>query len=569
MLNLSTEADRILIAREQSGQRETMVTGHMNHVIQRLRRAALVRDGSAQAAGQLLETYLTRRDEAALEALLARHGPMVWGVCRRVLGDCHDAEDAFQATFLVFVRKATSVTPRAMLANWLYGVAHQTALNIRTSVRKRHRREQPMANLPEPPVMDERAWREIRPILDEEMSRLPDRYRVVIVMCDLEGKTRKEAAHHLHCPEGTVAGRLARARGMLAKRLAKRGVAITGAALATLLVQRAACAGVPHAVMTATMGAASLFAAGNAAALGVISPKVVAATEGVLKAMMMSKLKVVVAVALALGFVVAGASVFSSRTAAGDGAQPTAEAPAKKAPEEEAFTAWGKEFGGLQAGLGFRPGQKRAYSPGTTVPLVVRVRNVGRETVTIRYHPRFFLDTPPAVTDDTGKQVSLSKRKPSGADGPVKVTLAPGKEAELYELKIDARTGAQSVNDGEWTLFETGKFQVQYERLMYRSGKWAVDPTLGELATGKLEVEINADAPEQQGTRTRNAAVQDIDPEKIYRAMETKVRAAKSLQVALVGEVDAQANKGTLKATIYAAEGNQSRMEIDLDIGDK
>src|SRR5262249_4966095 len=135
--------------------------------------------------------------------------------------------------------------------------------------------------------------------------------------------------------------------------------------------------------------------------------------------------------------------------------------------------------------------------------------------------------------------------------------------------KIDARTGARSVNDGEWTLFETGKFQVQYERVMYRSGKWAVDPTLGELATGKLEVEINADAPKQQGTRTGGAAVQAIDPEKLYRAMETTVRAAKPLQVALVGEVDSQANKGTLKATIYAAEGNQSRMEIDLDIGDK
>src|SRR5262245_57377941 len=400
MLNLSTEADRILIAREQSGQRETMVTGHMNHVIQRLRRAALVRDGSAQAAGQLLETYLTRRDEAALEALLARHGPMVWGVCRRVLGDYHDAEDAFQATFLVFVRKATSVTPRAMLANWLYGVAHQTALNIRASVRKRQRREQPMANLPEPPVMDERVWRDIQPILDEEMSRLPDRYRVVIVMCDLEGKTRKEAARHLHCPEGTVAGRLARARGMLAKRLVKRGVAITGAASATLLVQHASCACVPHAAMTATLGAASLFAAGNAAAMGVISSKVVAATEGVLKAMIFSKLKVVVTVALALGFVVAGASVFSSRTAAGDGAQPAAEAPAK--PEEEAFTAWGNEVGGLQAGLGFRAGEKRAYRFGEGVMIVARIRNLTKEEIEFQHIGAFFVENAPKVLDPKG-----------------------------------------------------------------------------------------------------------------------------------------------------------------------
>jgi RNA polymerase sigma factor (sigma-70 family) len=185
-----------------------MAAGKMNHVIQCLRRAVLVRDEAAQPDGQLLEDYLARRDETALEALVGRHGPMVWGVCRRVLPDYHDAEDAFQATFLVFIRKASSVTPKSMLANWLYGVAHQTALNLRTSVLKRKGREQAMANVPEPTVTDKRVWRDVQPILDEELSRLPDQYRAVIVICDLQGKTRKEAAQNLHCPKGTVAGRL-------------------------------------------------------------------------------------------------------------------------------------------------------------------------------------------------------------------------------------------------------------------------------------------------------------------------------------------------------------------------
>src|SRR5437773_12231666 len=108
-----------------------MATGQLSGVIQHLRRAMLLRDGARMTDGQLLEDYLSRRDEAALAALVRRHGPMVWGVCRRVLGNYHDAEDAFQATFLVLVRKAASIVPRGMVANWLYGVARQTALNAR------------------------------------------------------------------------------------------------------------------------------------------------------------------------------------------------------------------------------------------------------------------------------------------------------------------------------------------------------------------------------------------------------------------------------------------------------
>jgi RNA polymerase sigma factor (sigma-70 family) len=481
----------------KDGKRRTMASRQMNRVIQCLRRAACARDGAAQADGQLLENYLARRDETALETLLARHGPMVWGVCRRVLPGYHDAEDAFQATFLVFIRKAASVTPKSMLANWLYGVARQTALNLRTSVLKRKGREQAMANVPEPTLTDKRVWSDVQPILDEELGRLPDHYRAVIVICDLQGKTRKEAARHLHCPEGTVAGRLARARVMLAKRLAKRGVVVTGAALATLLAQNAASASVPSSVMTATLGAASLFTAGNAAATGVISPKVVATTEGVLKAMMMSKLKSVVTVVLLLGFMGAGAIGLTSQLASGSGGQPPAiEFPAKpdqkKAPnpKEEVFTAWGKAVGGLQAGLGYYSGQKRAYSPGETVKLVVRVRNVSKQELKFQYLKEYFIETPPAVTDGKGKPVLLGRRDDDIAGGlvhvPVEVNLAPGKEIEISELKLDPRTETQSVHEGQWTVYGTGTFSVQYERLAHPN----IDKILGKLATGKLELVV-------------------------------------------------------------------------------
>jgi RNA polymerase sigma factor (sigma-70 family) len=257
-----------------------MATSQMSGVIQRLRRTMLLRDGAGLTDGQLLADYISHRDEAALAALVRRHGPMVWGVCRRVLRNYHDAEDAFQATFLVFVRKAASLASRELLANWLYGVAHQTALKARATAAKRKERERQVAEMPEPTMTEQNLWRDLQPLLDEELSRLPDKYRSVIVLCDLEGKTRKEAARQLGCPEGTVGGWLARARVILAKRLAQRGVALSGGAVAAVLSQKAASAGVPLSVVSSTIKAATLFAAGQAAA-GVISVKVAALTEGV------------------------------------------------------------------------------------------------------------------------------------------------------------------------------------------------------------------------------------------------------------------------------------------------
>ena len=196
---------------------------------------------------------------------------MVWGVCRRVLANHHDAEDAFQATFLVFVRKAASIASPELLANWLYGVAHQTALKARATTAKRQARERQVTQMPEPAATEPDLWHDLQPLLDQELSRLPDKYRVAIVLCDLEGKTRKEAARQLGVPDGTLAARVARGRALLAKRLKRHGLAVSGGALAMVLAQSAASAGVPAAVVSSTIKAAKLFAAGPAAATGVIS----------------------------------------------------------------------------------------------------------------------------------------------------------------------------------------------------------------------------------------------------------------------------------------------------------
>jgi RNA polymerase sigma factor (sigma-70 family) len=154
--------------------------------------------------GELLECFLSGWDDRAFAALVRRHAAMVWGVCRRVL-ICHqDAEDAFQSTFLVLVRKAASVTPRHMIANWLYGVAHQTALNARASAARRRARERQVTEMPEPAGPEQKLWLDLQPILDQELSRLPARYRSAIVLCDLEGKTRKDAAAQFGVPQGNT-----------------------------------------------------------------------------------------------------------------------------------------------------------------------------------------------------------------------------------------------------------------------------------------------------------------------------------------------------------------------------
>jgi RNA polymerase sigma factor (sigma-70 family) len=531
-----------------------MPTSPLKLVIQRLR-AATERGVAGSSDGELLTRFLSYRDNDALAALVHRHAPMVWGVCRRLLRNPHDAEDAFQATFLVLVRKATTVMPREMVGNWLYGVAHQTAVRLRATAAKRGVREMQMMEMPEPVVAEARGD-DLLVLLDQELSCLPEKYRVLIVLCDLESKTRIEVARQLAIPEGTVASRLVRARIMLAKRLTKRRVALSGGALAAVLSEQAASAGVPNSVVVSTIKAATLFATGEAAATGAISVKVAALTEGVMKAMLFTKLKAAIAVVLILGVVVTGATILTCRTAAGqDDKKPVAEKPVEPAAqqEKEAFTAWGKEVGGLQAGLGFRPGEHRAYSPGETVKLVVRVRNVSKEEVKFSYFNEEFYENPPAVTDDGGKPVPLEGSGFGlGLAKRIDVNLAPGKEVDLCEVNLVLRPASEKDKERPvWKLFGTGKFQLKCNKAggNIRDEKTGPDPILGKLHTGKLEIEVK-----EPGKPKEN------DP------MTSKDEAAGGKEVSdLQGEwvVVAMAGDGTkasaesLKGMKWVVKGNQ------------
>jgi RNA polymerase sigma factor (sigma-70 family) len=168
-----------------------MTTGTLGGVLRHLRRAGLPQD--SRTDGRLLDDFLSRRDDEAFAALVRRHGPMVWGVCRRLLPNEADAEDAFQATFLVLVRKAASIARRAAVANWLYGVAHRTALKAKAMNHSRRAKERAAGSIPRAEA-EETVWQELLPLLDEELSRLPDRYRAAILLCDLEGVPVRQAA---------------------------------------------------------------------------------------------------------------------------------------------------------------------------------------------------------------------------------------------------------------------------------------------------------------------------------------------------------------------------------------
>jgi RNA polymerase sigma factor (sigma-70 family) len=203
--------------------------------------------------GELLERFVNGGDEAAFEGLVRRHGPMVLGLCRRALRDNHEAEDAFQATFLVLVRNARTIRKRESLASWLYGVARRVTRRAQTGAKRRSLVLHGEATVAIGPDLDHDRF-ELRPILHDEVERLPEKYRAPIVLCYLEGQSHEEAAKQLDWPIGTVKGRLSRARSMLQSRLVRRGVALSLGLVAFL--EDEASAGVPELLVEATVQSA-------------------------------------------------------------------------------------------------------------------------------------------------------------------------------------------------------------------------------------------------------------------------------------------------------------------------
>jgi RNA polymerase sigma factor (sigma-70 family) len=348
-----------------------------------------------ESDGELVTLYARHGSESAFASLLHRHGPMVLGVCRRLLGHRHDAEDvaqevflrvfrslrrwdssrplkpwimgiavnrcrAFQATFLVLARKAASVRPPGRVGPWLYGVARRTALEARRAAEKRRRKEA-MAGPRAASARDEAADG-LREVIDAELARLPAAYSEVLVLCDLEGRGRREVAELLGCPEGTIASRLARAREALARRLTRHGLTSAAPLVAALPPEA-----VPATLASSTIQTALSFAAGAA---GAVSARVAALAEGVIRAMGLHRVtKAAVVLLLAL---LAGAAVVASAGKEKPPAATADDAKEAKAPDK-AEKKQDKELAKLQGTWVEKRSRMIWVISGTKITLVTRV----------------------------------------------------------------------------------------------------------------------------------------------------------------------------------------------------
>jgi membrane fusion protein, multidrug efflux system len=292
-------------------------------ILSRIRRMTAEAGGVSDA--QLLDRFVSNRDEAAFELILRRHAQVVSDVCLHMLHDLHDAEDAFQATFLALAHHAGRIAKREAVAGWLYKVAYRTALTARGRRARRRTREKLIGAAEDFSTASEAKSspenQELRRVLDQEIGRLPERFRSVVVLCYLEGKSVDEAALLLGCPRGTVASRLARARGRLQLRLAGRGFALT----AVLTILTTADAAPRHlSLIPKLTEAAFRYTTEGAAADGVLSPRITALTEEVLRTMFLNKLKTGIVILIAfLGILLASSGLaVSLRAKAGSETDP-------------------------------------------------------------------------------------------------------------------------------------------------------------------------------------------------------------------------------------------------------
>ncbi|HVE43152.1 MAG TPA: sigma-70 family RNA polymerase sigma factor [Planctomycetota bacterium] len=269
----------------------------------------------------LLDRFVDERDEKAFSELVLRHGPLVMGVCRRVLGNATDAEDAFQATFIVLSKKAASIRRLDSISSWLHGVAVRISLKARSMAGNRRAHERRLAEMTPSLTPEVReTLPQLRPILDQELNELPSKYRDPLVLCYLEGKTNEGAAKSIGCPIGTMSRRLDKARELLRGRLVGRGVAVSGATLGLLLAEKAAfAAAVPPALAASAAKVAVLAAAGEAA----VSASVALLVKGALKSLVAAQMKVAAAALLSVGLLGSAAGVVTYRALTSEAEDPS------------------------------------------------------------------------------------------------------------------------------------------------------------------------------------------------------------------------------------------------------
>jgi RNA polymerase sigma factor (sigma-70 family) len=410
-----------------------MDKGRLSQDLRNLRRLAGGCAATDCADRELLRRYTEGRDGAAFAALVERHGPLVLGVCRAALRHAQDAEDAFQATFLVLARKAGSIRNREALGSWLHGVARRTALRARRDLARRGRREGHAAERPpEPPPPSEAALRELQAILHEEVQRLPRRDRAPFVLCCLEGRSRAEAAQELGWKEGTVSCRVARARERLRRRLARRGVDLSAGLCAVAVAQGSAGFGTSAALAAAVVRAA-LEAETAPERVGILAQEVI-------RSMTMSKVKTGLALALALGLLVGGLALAAQQGTTAPEPQGPGPGPAAAVPGPGKLPA---------------QGPKRVEGVADPLPKGARAR-LG----TVRFHHGFH--APAVAFAPDGKTLA------AGGFGVVSLwDAATGKELGRFRGEGDASAWLYSVAfspDSRYVAWGTADKVILHER---------------------------------------------------------------------------------------------------------
>jgi RNA polymerase sigma factor (sigma-70 family) len=528
-----------LITEERSIFGEVM-TRSLHTLIQYLRHRLPDCAEAALTDAQLLERWISQRDPAAFELLLWRHGPMVLNTCRRLLPRREDVEDAFQATFLVLVRKAGSLRRREALAAWLHRVASRIAGRVRAVDIRRASREQPFAAEPSAPPVDAPTQRDLYAIVDEEIERLPAHYRRALVLCCLEGKSQEEAARFLSCPRGTVSSWLTRGRERLRLRLLRRGIIVSTGGLATALTPDALASGVMVSRIGSLMAVAGAVAAGGGVPTGLMSARSIALAEGVLRMMLMTKVKIVAAVSFAFVLMGAGVGTWSHTTRADDPAahQKTAQDNGKTTPNVPRLygitipqyeqkkngiaraednspdgikpdgIAWGDRAHGLQAGIAFRRGDQETYEVGQSVTFVVYLRNVSDKEIRLSHIEPLFEERMPVVEDAQGRHLAV-------APGPINLGVVP-----IIHRSLEA--GQQITLGYPWfrirpsgwrgeVLCPTccanpGRYKVGYTSLVMRlnDGK--------DISLGTKQVELDIRSSERTREVQARRSVNPFDP---------------------------------------------------------
>jgi RNA polymerase sigma factor (sigma-70 family) len=453
-------------------------------LIDHLRQAAGPPGDAALTDADLLKRWVRRRDQAAFELLVWRHGPLVLCTCRRLLGRHADAEDAFQATFLVLLRKAGSIRRREALGAWLHRVACRVALRARAAALRRAAREQPLVEAPAAPDPGDAAARDLRSVLDEEIDRLPPRYRRAVVLCCLEGKSQEEAARTLACPRGTVSSWLARARERLRRNLRRRGVALPAAALATTLAPHSWAALAP--LLSPLLSACAAVSAGGTFASAAVSPRTIALAERTMRTMLLTRVKIATAVVLLFAALLpAGVGTLYRPTPAVAGEQKAAKTTPSAdpvgttgndgrsgpaTPEPADGIAWGTSSRGLQAGLALRPGDDPHCGPGESVTFVVHLRNVGTREVRLTHTEALFLELMPTVEDARGNRLAVAAGPVRLGEVPlVRRTIQPGQQVTLGYPWFRVRPpGWRGDVRGPTCCAAAGRYRVRYAGLPLR-----------------------------------------------------------------------------------------------------